>query len=181
MAIPSSGALTLSTIQTEFGGTNPIGLDEYYAVVGGLVPPGTTGTNGAVPSSGAISISAFYGTSKIIDTQTVTIGTFTFKSLTIRGFDSVTVTGSISDGTFNPVSGATIQSLAWSSAGNDMSFTLAGVRANSGWTNMRLYSVDYARSAATFFDNGGAGPTSWSWATSDPFGADGTTVAAEFS
>ena len=63
MAIPSSGALTLSTIQTEFGGTNPIGLDEYYAVVGGLVPPGTTGTNGAVPSSGAISISAFYGTS----------------------------------------------------------------------------------------------------------------------
>jgi len=62
MAIPSSGALTLSTIQTEFGGTNPIGLDEYYAG-GANVPSGTTGTNGAVPSSGAISISAFYGTS----------------------------------------------------------------------------------------------------------------------
>jgi len=63
MPIPSSGALTLSTIQTEFGGTNPIGLDEYYAG-GANVPSGTTGTNGAVPSSGAISISAFYGTSK---------------------------------------------------------------------------------------------------------------------
>jgi len=62
MAIPSSGALTLSTIQTEFGGINPIGLDEYYAG-GANVPSGTTGTNGAVPSSGAISISAFYGTS----------------------------------------------------------------------------------------------------------------------
>jgi len=62
MPIPSSGALSLSTIQTEFGGINPIGLNEYYAG-GGLVPPGTTGTNGAVPSNGAISISAFYGTS----------------------------------------------------------------------------------------------------------------------
>jgi len=64
MPIPSSGALALSTIQTEFGGINPIRMDEYYAG-GGLVPPGTTGTNGAVPSNGAISISAFYGTSAV--------------------------------------------------------------------------------------------------------------------
>jgi len=63
MPIPSSGALTLSTIQTEFGGINPIGLNEYYAG-GANVPSGTTGTNGAVPSSGAISMSIFYGTSQ---------------------------------------------------------------------------------------------------------------------
>jgi len=180
MPIPSSGALTLSTIQTEFGGINPIGLDEYYAG-GANVPSGTTGTNGAVPSSGAIAMSIFYGTSKVIDTQTVTIGTFTFKGLSTRGFNSGTSTGSISDGTFNPVSGATIESLSWGNVGNSIVFQLQGVRANSGWTNMRLYSVDYARSAATFDNNGGSGPTSWSWATSDPFGADGTTVDAEFS
>jgi len=62
MALPSSGQLTMSDIQTEFGGSNPISLSEYYAG-GGLVPPGTSGTYGAVPSSGQISIQNFYGTS----------------------------------------------------------------------------------------------------------------------
>ena len=61
MALPTSGALTLANIQTEFGGTNPIALGEYYAG-GGLVPAGTSGTYGAVPSSGALSVQNFYGT-----------------------------------------------------------------------------------------------------------------------
>ena len=61
MPLPTSGPLSLQNIQTEFGGTNPIGLNEYYAG-GGLVPAGVTGTNGAVPSSGVINIFNFYGT-----------------------------------------------------------------------------------------------------------------------
>jgi len=61
MTLPASGPLTFSDIQTEFGGTNPIALNEYYAG-GGLVPAGTTGTYGAVPSSGQISVQNFYGT-----------------------------------------------------------------------------------------------------------------------
>jgi len=65
MTIPSSGPLTFSDIQTEFGGSNPIGINEYYAG-GGLVPAGTTGTYGAVPSSGALSVQNFYGTSALI-------------------------------------------------------------------------------------------------------------------
>jgi len=65
MTLPTSGPLSLSDIQTEFGGSNPISLNEYYAG-GSYVPAGTTGTNGAVPSSGTISISNFYGTSKTI-------------------------------------------------------------------------------------------------------------------
>jgi hypothetical protein len=65
MPLPSSGPLSLNDIQTEFGGSNPISLNEYYAG-GGLVPAGTTGTNGAVPSSGAISIFNFYGTSNVV-------------------------------------------------------------------------------------------------------------------
>lgn len=66
MPLPSSGPLSLNDIQTEFGGTNPISLNEYYAG-GSFVPAGTTGTNGAVPSSGAISIFNFYGTAKSIN------------------------------------------------------------------------------------------------------------------
>jgi hypothetical protein len=67
MALPSSGALSLDDIQTEFGGSNPIGINEYYAG-GGLVPPGTSGTNGPVPSSGEISINNFYGTAQLVPT-----------------------------------------------------------------------------------------------------------------
>lgn len=65
MTLPTSGPLSLADIQTEFGGSNPISLSEYYAG-GGLVPSGTTGTYGAVPSSGTISIRNFYGTSAVV-------------------------------------------------------------------------------------------------------------------
>lgn len=65
MALPTSGPLSLSAIQGEFGGSNPISLSEYYAG-GAYVPAGTTGTYGAVPSSGAISIRNFYGTSNVV-------------------------------------------------------------------------------------------------------------------
>lgn len=64
MTLPSSGSLALSAVQTEFGGSNPISMSEYYA--GGVnVPANTSGVNGAVPSSGTISMSKFYGTSDI--------------------------------------------------------------------------------------------------------------------
>ena len=65
MAIPSSGAISLLTIQTEWGGADPIGVNEYYAG-GGLVSAGASGTNGPVPSSGVLSASSFYGTQNVI-------------------------------------------------------------------------------------------------------------------
>lgn len=64
MAIPSSGSLSFADIQTEFGGTNPISLTEYYAGAG-RVAAGTTGTYGAVPSSGQIATRNFFGTSAV--------------------------------------------------------------------------------------------------------------------
>lgn len=61
--------LSLLEIQTEFGGINPISLSEYYAG-GSNVPSGTVGFPGGVstgiPSSpSSISISNFYGSSKL--------------------------------------------------------------------------------------------------------------------
>ena len=80
MPIPNTGPLSFSTIQAEFGGTNPISLSEYYAG-GALVPAGTSGVNGAVPSSGAISVSKFLGTSaaalSLSVNSTVAAGSFT--------------------------------------------------------------------------------------------------------
>ena len=60
MALQSSGAISLSDIQTEYGGSNPISLSEYYAG-GSFVAAGSTADNGAIPGSGAIDISDFYG------------------------------------------------------------------------------------------------------------------------
>ena len=65
MTLQSSGAIKFSEIQTEFGGSNPVSASEYYA--GGVnVPGGTSGVNGAVPASGTISVSKFYGTSAVV-------------------------------------------------------------------------------------------------------------------
>ena len=63
MALPSSGVLTLNDIQTEFGGTNPIDLSEYYRG-GGLVPD--TAGNAGIPTSGVISVTDFYGAANSI-------------------------------------------------------------------------------------------------------------------
>lgn len=52
MVLPASGnSLSLSQIQTEFGGSDPISLSEYYSA------------SGAIPASGMISISDFFGAS----------------------------------------------------------------------------------------------------------------------
>ena len=55
MALPGSGAISLSEIQTEFTGSNPISISEYYRGVG------VTDNNTGVPTSGAISLANFYG------------------------------------------------------------------------------------------------------------------------
>jgi hypothetical protein len=80
MALPASGPLSLGDIQTEFGGTNPISISEYYAG-GAFVASGTSGTYGAVPSSGAISIQNFYGTTAFVpygEAVYTTAGTYSF-------------------------------------------------------------------------------------------------------
>ena len=51
MALQTSGAISIMDIVTEFGGTIPHGLSEYYGVATGI------------PSSGSIDISDFYGAS----------------------------------------------------------------------------------------------------------------------
>jgi hypothetical protein len=63
MALPTDGPLSLGNIQTEFGGSNPIALSEYYRG-GGLVPNITA--NNSIPTSGTIKVSDFYGTTAVV-------------------------------------------------------------------------------------------------------------------
>lgn len=59
MAIVSSGKISFTDIQNEFGGSNPISLNEYYR--GGAY---TTINNTNVPVNGDLRMSNFYGTRK---------------------------------------------------------------------------------------------------------------------
>lgn len=71
MTLPSQTSISLSQIQTEMGGSNPISLSEYYAG-GGLTPPETRGFPAAIPgafgpfptvaipTSGTISLANFF-------------------------------------------------------------------------------------------------------------------------
>lgn len=58
MPLPSSGPISLGDIQTEFGGSNPIAINEYYR--GGTYVPVMPYTS-TIPASGQISFSNFYG------------------------------------------------------------------------------------------------------------------------
>lgn len=51
-------AISLSTVQSTWGGSNPISLNEYY-VGGNYIGPNNRG--GSIPSSGAISLNNFNG------------------------------------------------------------------------------------------------------------------------
>lgn len=56
MALQSSGAISFTDLQTEFGGVHPISLSEYYrtnGLAGGGAP--------LVPETGAIGLNDFYG------------------------------------------------------------------------------------------------------------------------
>ena len=68
MAIAASGAVSLSDIQNEFGGTNPISMSEYYSVAEGI------------PASEEISISDFYGAS---------VGVVTMSNITVNDITDV--------------------------------------------------------------------------------------------
>jgi hypothetical protein len=102
MTLPVSGnPLSLSQIQTEFGGTNPASLSEYYA--GGVnVPAGTVGYPGGVstpiPSSSTISIANFYGSTQTSYTFYITVGT----SGAYKGYAS---------GSYGSISGSYVTSL----------------------------------------------------------------------
>lgn len=116
MALPSSGVLTLNDIQTEFGGTNPIDLSEYYRG-GGLVPD--TALNAGIPTSGVISVTDFYGATNLINLNFVNHGVASGNSGSInigtaRGTRMVHLTGYVNNTT--NTGGVTAVSINGSSA-----------------------------------------------------------------
>jgi len=77
MVLQTSGAISLNDIQTEFGGSNPININEYYR--GGANVPDTAANSG-IPTSGTISLNDFYGGDATLPTPTGTFSAANFTS-----------------------------------------------------------------------------------------------------
>jgi len=106
MAIPGPGvAISMNTIATEFGGTVPHSLNEYYRG-GGLVP--NVPQNAAIPTSGAIPMGSFYGsTNRVAIPLTIAANAYNYDVFTNRG---PTYAAGISDITVTVNPGVTVGS-----------------------------------------------------------------------
>tara|TARA_R110000751_G_C13729039_1_gene476330 strand:+ start:264 stop:770 length:507 start_codon:yes stop_codon:yes gene_type:complete len=157
MAMPASGTITFAQLQTEFGGSHPITMGEYSAYRN-------------AGSGNTISMSQYYGTSAHLDSQVVTVATSTIYYSTWNGYHSGNSLGSISDGTCDFKSGASIYGIYKIGFSQRFYFELSGTHANSGWTSMTVNNVSYARTSAVFGQSGGR--TYWRWAvgSTNPFG-----------
>ena len=116
----------------------------------------------------------------VLDVQTVTAGFDAGKVGNTYGYVQGLAVGSISDGTFNPIGGASITALYWFDAGTDeLYFVLNGTHSNAGWTNLEVGGNTYTRASATFATSGS--DTTWSWVTAtNPFPVNGNTYVVTF-
>ena len=186
MAIEGSGIISLGTaagtnrsISGEFGGSGDLLLSDYYAG-DGLVPSGAVDESGnAVPSSGTIKFSDFYGTTSVTNIHESTVVTFYQASqyFSVSGYN--TSSGSMSNSTissFNGKSNVPITQLQrFGPAGSEkLTFTVNKNNetiSNAGFTSIKIYmnqssagtvTITRDRTAATYtFNNGNA---TWTWA-----------------
>ena len=190
MTLQTSGAISLANIQTEFSGANPIGINEYYAG-GSYVPAGTSGTNGAVPSSGQISFSQFYGTASA-DIQTglfISNDSSVYYGDPIGDYDFFRDHGceTLSPGTSSRISGGTWFNIEWreesgvfASYPATVSFQIRrplaqGSIPNSGWTTATITSpavgvTTFSRSALSFNTTSDSTYYYADWSTNVPGG-----------
>ena len=184
MALPTT-SLSFSALQTEFGGSNPISLSEYYRG-GSYVPSGTTSSYGTIPTSGAINLGVFRGTSDSVylDTQTVTVSGYEIINYEIGyyengyGYSSSYPYGSISDGTSNIYGGGAITDLNYVQYGLSSASVALGISGatNSGWTTMTIGTTSFSRASADIYGfHNGSGFWTWNVAVgANPFGTSGS-------
>ena len=96
MALQTSGQITLSQVQSEFGGSNPIHLTEYYRN-NGLVPS-TISTTTAVPAgayntaTGSIGGTQYWSTVGTVNSASTNLHTLRYGNVQITGLTGTTTT-----------------------------------------------------------------------------------------
>jgi len=176
VALQLSGIISLNDIQSEFGGSDPVGIDEYYR--GGVYVPDIV-ENESIPTSGLIGVSDFYRATRL-PVITVTEGTASNGSIwTLRGyaangkhldlsrtgFDSGGEIGSRVASTFD---GITIQGLYehYAAKSTDYWFVvvLAGTHAKSLFTSINVQGKGTLNSASATHAQFSSS-TIWRWNT----------------
>ena len=176
MAVTSSAPISITDLVTEFGGSAPHSLTEYYR--GGSLVPSGPAANNSIPTSGAISLTNFFGAVKETssDIRTISpIGSGSFGGfITGFGFSSA-ATGFPIGGMGSPTIGfsgfnVTIEALYFLI--NGITFRASTNPGNSGWTSMTIGSTTLNRADASY--NGGSTINSWTWTSSNIIGTSGT-------
>jgi hypothetical protein len=159
VTLQSSGPLKASELQTEFGGSNPFRLSDYYAG-GANVPAGTVGDGGPIPTSGTIKFSDFYGASNLLeDAKTLTVGVFTDTRGYVNGGFGALAPDSLLK---------TIQINAISARLGSIDIRIAGITlAQDFWTRLEITGGPTLLSEnAVFTEEGG---TQMQWRFTDAF------------
>ena len=177
MAVTSSAPISITDLVTEFGGSAPHSLTEYYR--GGSLVPNVTANN-SVPTSGAISLTDFFGATATsgTDDRTLTIDSGSTGGFGVAyGFASAAASvgsgfGSISSNTIG-FSGfnVTIEGVYWQL--NRIYFRASTNPGNSGWASMTVGSTTFNRTDAITYVSGTIATWSWS-SSSNVIGTSGT-------
>ena len=149
MAVTSSAPISITDLVTEFGGSTPHALTEYYR--GGSLVPNTT-TNASVPTSGAISLTDFFGSSSVTAwSTTMTVNGITGK-LSEAGYGSAgagqnqTPTyGSLSDNTIDILGGAFLRQVKY--AVGKIFIEIDG--GSTSWSTCVVNGVTFTRTSMT--------------------------------
>lgn len=177
MAVPTyPNSISLGDIQTEFGGSNPAGMDEYYA--GGTnVPSGTANaTSVTIPTSGQISFINFSGA---IKTASLPV-TYTYQNQAASG--SITV----------PTNAANISIIIQAGGGGGGGWNGSQSRKGAGgggggglWEQVRSFtSADWGKSFSWAIGArglGGAGDTKYSGSSGTAGGQCNVVFSSAFS
>ena len=144
MALQTSGPISLLNVQNEFGGSNPIGMNEYYGAASG------------VPTSGTIGLNAFYGKSSVVQYYSIYATGYSFEPK----FSDGTIT--FADNTFvrraiNFPAGTARFSLSgfFGNATLDINFLLNGAQ-STNWSHTNWTKIEaqrYGVTVATWYRN----------------------------
>lgn len=163
-------SLGFNDIQTYFGGSNPISLNEYYGGTGTVSSLSQNSSGTVIPASGQIGLSNFRGAPFKLYRE-VRIGSRVVSSSkfsTVLGYGLNTISASMGalDSTAFTLSGGSSVSITILEYQTDGVFTFrldgATAPSNSGWDSLILPNLTLTRTGATFSNPTGTS-SQWQW------------------
>lgn len=157
MALPTSGQIDLNAIHVEAGGSSGTQCSINDSDIRALIGKG---------SGVQMAFSEWYGASGVTTTPTLTVGTYSLKGTTWKGYVSGQY-GSISNQAFG-VSGAYFGYSIYAIDQNNSNVVrliilhnTGTAKSNSGWTSMRINGITLNRTSASF--SADTTSSTWSW------------------